>query len=63
MAQQTAVEWLVEMITDMIHESHHSEFADLYESAKQMEKDQIMHAYNNGENRSAELYYTQTYGK
>jgi hypothetical protein len=62
MSKQTAVEWLTEMITDMIHEAHHSEFADLFESAKAMEKEQIIDAYNNGDLRSADLYYNETYG-
>jgi len=39
MSKQTAVEWLTEMITNMIHEAHHSELADLFESAKAMEKE------------------------
>jgi uncharacterized protein (DUF2249 family) len=40
MAQQTAVEWFAEMITEMIHEAYHSELADLFEQAKEMEKQQ-----------------------
>jgi hypothetical protein len=35
----------------------------LFDIAKEMEKEQIMNAYNNGDNRSAELYYNETYGK
>jgi hypothetical protein len=75
---KTAVEWLAEMITDMIHESHHSEFADLFESAKEMEKQEIMDAYSNGaedeynyqmdiqgrrEDMDSETYFNNTYGK
>jgi hypothetical protein len=69
MAQQTAVEWLVEMITDMIHESHHSELADLFESAKEMEKEQIMNAFDIrkidiafDKKTTSEYYYTENYG-
>jgi hypothetical protein len=74
MKKQTAVEWLTEMITDMIHEAHHSEFADLFESAKAMEKEQIIAAYRNGRKdedtayydaffqRTCEDYYNETYG-
>ena len=59
---QTAVEWLVNEL-----ENHHV-FHDIkntvaYQQAKEMEKQQIMEAYNNGEDRSAELYYNETYGK
>ena len=35
----------------------------IFEQAKAMEKEQIMDAYNNGDLRSAELYYNETYGK
>lgn len=66
MKKQTAVEWLTEMITDMIHEAHHSEFADLFESAKAMEKEQIMEAYWHGsfnwETQGSTKYYNETYG-
>ena len=60
--KQTAVEWLVKEL-----ENHHV-FHDIkntvaYQQAKAMEKEQIMEAYNNGEDRSAELYYNETYGK
>lgn len=34
---------------------------ELFKQAKAMEKEQIMDAYNNGDNRSAELYYNETY--
>jgi hypothetical protein len=34
----------------------------LQQQAKEMEKQQIIDAYNNGEDRSAELYYNETYG-
>lgn len=40
MAQQTAVEWFAGMITEMIHEAYHSELADLFEQAKEIEKQQ-----------------------
>lgn len=40
MVQQTAVEWLVDKVTDMIHESNHIELVSLLEQAKQMEKEQ-----------------------
>ena len=32
-----------------------------FEQAKAMEKEQIIEAYNNGDNRSAELYYNETF--
>jgi hypothetical protein len=65
MSKQTAVEWLTEMITDMIHEAHHSELADLFESAKAMEKEQIVDAYYEGKEygfkEHGEQYYNETY--
>jgi HEPN domain-containing protein len=57
MAQQTAVEWLYKL-----SKQRELDKFDL-EQAKAMEKEQIMHAYKNGENRSAELYYNETYNK
>ena len=35
----------------------------ILDEAKEMEKDQIIDAYNNREDRSAELYYNETYGE
>jgi hypothetical protein len=63
MKEQTAVEWLENILHDFIHPEHGAEFAPFLEQAKAMEKEQIMEAYNNGEDRSAELYYNETYGK
>lgn len=36
---------------------------EMIDQALEMEKEQIMDAYNNGDNRSAELYYEETYEK
>lgn len=68
MKQQTAVEWLVEKIT----KNHDKDFSSFYkaeiEHAKQMEKEQIKDAFDEGENREfykrpqAEQYYNETYG-
>ena len=59
---KTAVEWLVDKVTDMIHESNHIELVSLLEQAKQMEKEQIINAYKNGQ-KIVEQYYNETYGK
>ena len=60
MKEQTAVEWLVNEL-----ENHHIKIdiknTVAYQQAKAMEKEQIMEAYNNGEDRSAELYYNETF--
>jgi hypothetical protein len=56
--KQTAVEWLIEQVEDFIGLIP----IDIIEQAKAMEKEQIMDAYNNGEDRSAELYYNEIYG-
>jgi hypothetical protein len=60
MKEQTAVEWLVKEL-----ENHHIKIdiknTVVYQQAKEMEKKQIMEAYNNGEDRSAELYYNETF--
>ena len=51
----TAVEWLVK-------ELKLEGYDHTVKQAKAMEKEQIMEAFNNGENKSAELYYNETYG-
>ena len=62
---QTAVNWLIDQISSKENQEKLTgrEWLEVVEKAKQMEKEQIMDAYNNGENRSAELYYDETYGK
>jgi hypothetical protein len=61
--QLTAVEWLAKEIQEQLNMFFPN--ATLYqptiEQAKQMEKEQIIDAYNNGDNRSAELYYNETF--
>ena len=61
MSQQTAIEWLVEQLQSRFGTD--IERLSITDQAKQLEKEQIMHAYENGENRSAELYYKETYNK
>jgi hypothetical protein len=56
MKKQTAVEWLIKIYL----QTNKIDNFDI-EQAKAMEKEQIIDAYNNGENRSAELYYNETY--
>ena len=74
MAQQTAAEWLVEQLA-----RKHKEFQALtfyydhkeeIEQAKQMEKDHLMMAYNDGrvnaglkQSKKSEQYYNETYNK
>ena len=55
----TAVQWLLEQ-TMYIRSTR---WPDIVEEALEMEKQQIIDAYNNGDLRSAELYYNETYGK
>jgi hypothetical protein len=62
--KQTAVEWLVEKIQQG---NPSFKFDALIRQAKQMEKEQIMNAYLEGESdgehliNSAEQYYNQTF--
>jgi hypothetical protein len=67
----TAVEWLAEKL---IHaEPNILEWDKYIKQAKQMQKEQIMNAWRNGDNDSmyepkqldeqAEQYYNETYGK
>jgi hypothetical protein len=57
MAQKTAVEWLEWLYKEGILNQKS------FEIAKQKEKEQIIDAYENAQNRSAELYYNETYKK
>lgn len=59
----TAVEWLQAEIDNKDMGEIPMWIYEFIEQAKAMEKEQIMEAYNNGEDRSAELYYNETYGK
>lgn len=66
MAQQTAVEWLVEQLPLIQQEG----LRDIIEQAKAMEKKQIMNANTDGYEEaqrygetSAEDYYNETYNK
>jgi hypothetical protein len=75
MAQQTAVEWLYDMMLKPLSKWPY----DIWQQAKQMEKEQIKAAYNKGYQdgeidsldakdgdveyfEDAERYYTETYG-
>jgi len=69
MAQQTAVEWLIETHKKFREEpwkyvNSGGEEA-IFEQAKAMEKEQIEKAYEKGAQESwdAEKYYNETYGK
>ena len=72
MKKQTAVEWLVESLTELGVDllSHNLEI----HQALAMEKEQIIEAYRDGRtdqqtrvpkfyNRSSAIYYTSTYGQ
>jgi len=56
--KQTAVQWLLEQWP--ILESQLPKA--IINNALQMEREQIIDAYNNGDLRSADLYYNETYG-
>ena len=60
MEKPTAVEWLVEEINKLTGLNILMD-EPCVEQAKEMEKQQIIDAYENGENRSAELYYNETF--
>ena len=78
MKQQTAVEWLVDQIKSDQNQKalSASEWMEVIEQAKQMEKEQIMKAYDDGVDyeisiysnmgvltaMDSEEYYNETYG-
>jgi hypothetical protein len=64
MKKETAVEWLVNELNqkiDFIPMDKWDMIRDIVQQSKAMEKEQILEAYNNGEDRSAELYYNETF--
>jgi hypothetical protein len=70
MKKQTAVQWCAGKLGDLEFYNSIGNFTaieyieekiKIIEEAKEMEKQQIIDAYNNGDNRSAELYYNETF--
>ncbi len=66
--KQTALEYFLTGIYDLKiikldDNDKINQLSDLYHEAIAMEKHQIMDAYDNGEDRRAELYYFTNYGK
>jgi hypothetical protein len=68
--KQTAVEFIVEELNksigltkfvDSCDDDYKQEILGIIEQAKEMEKEQIIDAYNNVDNRSADLYYNETF--
>lgn len=63
MAQQTAVEWLQEMYNQGDGYERHLTESE-FEQAKQMEKKQIIKAFNDlNDDINAEQYYNENYNK
>lgn len=64
MSKQTATEWLFAHLLPFLEFSDPKErehFRKCLAEAKAMEREQIIDAYNNGDLRSADLYYNETY--
>jgi hypothetical protein len=74
----TAVDWLQEQVQSNLSEPMSPKFAELFEKAREMEREQIEQAYVEGcldtygveamgivksDEYYAEQYYNQTYGK
>ena len=66
MAQQTAVEWLMQKIEKTLPNFIQAWGVE-FEQAKQMEKEQIFDAWDDGKDsfstRNAEQHYNETYNK
>ena len=67
---QTAVNWLIDQISSKENQEKLTgrEWLEVVEKAKEMEKEQIIEAHNNGKfvlppNENGEQYYNETYGK
>ena len=73
MAQQTAVKWLIEQLSEKQPNGFYvidtlEDVKRVFKQAKEMEKEQIEDAYSNGsndrlKNRINEQYYKETYDK
>ena len=67
MKKQTAVEWLFDKITqNQDIRWRGTQYEDLFDQAKAMEKEQIENAFVNGDYgdiRNPEQYYKETYEK
>ena len=59
--KQTAVEWLFQKLWD--EPKNKLTWYAILKQAKQMEKEQIKKAHDDGDSWSGEKYYTETYGK
>ena len=64
---KTAVEWLAKNLKDFPHIKHSQSFKELIKQARQMEKEQIIDAWNDGYREfydgssTPEEYYNQTF--
>ena len=56
MAQQTAVNWLIEYLRQLAHnpETKYQEWGEAFEQAKQMEKEQKKHWHSENPNKDGE---------
>ena len=67
--KQTAIEWLEDNLNfEPYDEEEFISNNKIWEQAKQMEKEQIMNAFDSGEHQQgyeleSEQYYNETYGK
>ena len=71
--KQTAVEWLISKLSYLTSDgtiiTHHKDITELVEQAKEMEKEQIEQAFNEGDlfshnyDESGEKYYIYTFEK
>jgi hypothetical protein len=55
MSKQTAVEWLMEHLTEIKKDCRLSEISSLFNQAKAMEKDQIIYSNYNGQSIGKKL--------
>ena len=67
--KQTAINWLEAMVESKLSQPMSANFKELFEQAKQIEKEQISQSYTTGVEedvyinplRTGEMYFTQTY--
>lgn len=68
--KQSSVEWLVDKVMDMIHESNHVQLSEIYQQAKSMQEEEIGDAHYDGQIEGftgipskdlAKKYYNETF--
>ena len=62
--EQSSIEWLIEKVSELIHESQYFELVNIEEQAKELHKKEILEAVKYGEagySKGCEQYYKENF--